>query len=97
MRYLVLNLVRQDANWVTYRRQVQKAEADAFAVENGITYIEASAKTSDGVDEAFLSTANKIWEKMSGGVLKRNNTTTGVSYHHFKTSSYMIAIKVYIF
>lgn len=42
----------------------------AFATENGLEYIEASAKTADGVDEAFIGTAERIWDKIKNGGLK---------------------------
>jgi hypothetical protein len=42
------------------RRQIDRAEAQAFADENGLSYVEASAKNADGVDEAFMSTCEKV-------------------------------------
>lgn len=52
-------------------------EAQAFAAEHGITYIETSAKTAEGVDEAFLNTANRIWERLVAGGLVRSTTYLG--------------------
>jgi hypothetical protein len=53
---------------------VDRAEAQAFADENGLSYVEASAKNADGVDEAFMSTCEKVWDNMKNGVFSRRNT-----------------------
>lgn len=39
--------------------------------------MEASAKTAEGVDEAFLGTANKIWDQLVAGGLVRSTTFIG--------------------
>jgi hypothetical protein len=54
---------------------VDRAEAQAFADENGLSYVEASAKNADGVDEAFMSTCEKVYDNMKNGVFSRRNTT----------------------
>eukprot|EP00605_Chrysophyceae_sp_TOSAG23-4_P001368 GSChrysophyteH1.ASY1.ANO1.1488.1 assembled CDS len=36
------------------RRVVPREDAEAFAEDNGLEYMETSAKTADGVDDAFL-------------------------------------------
>ncbi len=59
------------------RRVVPRDDAELWAAENGLDYIETSAKSADGVDEAFLSTTNKIWSKMVSGGLVRKHTTLG--------------------
>eukprot|EP01062_Namystynia_karyoxenos_P059019 TRINITY_DN50449_c0_g1_i1.p2 TRINITY_DN50449_c0_g1~~TRINITY_DN50449_c0_g1_i1.p2 ORF type:complete len:210 (+),score=75.29 TRINITY_DN50449_c0_g1_i1:97-726(+) len=51
------------------KRQVPKEEGEAFAKENGLVFMETSAKTSQGVDEAFVSTAKMIYEKIQAGQL----------------------------
>lgn len=53
---------------------MSREEALAFANENGLEYIEASAKSADGVDDAFVHTAEKIWEKQKNGTLARRST-----------------------
>ena len=41
-------------------RDINKEEADKFAKENNYKYFEASAKTGEGVDEAFREIVNQI-------------------------------------
>jgi hypothetical protein len=56
---------------------IQRAEAQAFADENGMEYIETSAKSAEGVDEAFISTAERIWDKSKNGGIVRRTTGAG--------------------
>eukprot|EP01061_Rhynchopus_euleeides_P042042 TRINITY_DN73454_c0_g1_i1.p2 TRINITY_DN73454_c0_g1~~TRINITY_DN73454_c0_g1_i1.p2 ORF type:complete len:208 (+),score=82.20 TRINITY_DN73454_c0_g1_i1:88-711(+) len=51
------------------KRQVSKEEGEKFAKENGLVFMETSAKTAHGVDEAFVSTARMIYEKIQKGLL----------------------------
>ncbi len=48
---------------IQFRRVIQRSEAEAFAKENGLLYIEASAKTAEGVDSAFIDTAKDVMIK----------------------------------
>lgn len=43
-------------------------EGAAFAKEHGLVFFETSAKTAENVEEAFVSTAQKIYEKIQQGV-----------------------------
>lgn len=43
-----------------YHRQVPKEESEAFAQENGLIYVEASAKEGTNVDEIFHLIAQKL-------------------------------------
>lgn len=54
---------------LTSRRAVQTTEGRQFAQDNGLGFIEASAKTSEGVDDAFLRLADRIYEKLENGML----------------------------
>lgn len=51
------------------KRQVPKEEGEAFAEENGLVFMETSAKTAMNVDEAFLRTANAIYQNVESGVI----------------------------
>ncbi|KAI9358559.1 ras-related protein rab-2A-like protein [Zopfochytrium polystomum] len=46
------------------KRQVSREEGEAFAQANGLIYFEASAKSGENVEEAFLSVANAIFEHL---------------------------------
>mmetsp|Transcript_2955 Transcript_2955/g.4558 ORF Transcript_2955/g.4558 Transcript_2955/m.4558 type:complete len:207 (-) Transcript_2955:170-790(-) len=73
---ICITLVGNKAD-VAAKRQVDRAEGQAFADENGLGYVETSAKNADGVDEAFMSTCEKVWENMKNGVFSRRNTVQG--------------------
>lgn len=49
------------------RRAVLKSEGEEFARDHNLIFIEASAKTAEGVDAAFLQTAELVYEKMTVG------------------------------
>jgi small GTP-binding protein len=49
-------------------RQVSLEEATKFAEENGLIYIETSAKNGKNVETAFLTTAKKIYDNIKNGV-----------------------------
>ena len=61
------------------RRVVPKEDAEQFAEDNGLEYIETSAKSAAGVDDAFLKTTNNIWSRQLAGGLARKTTTIGGS------------------
>ena len=46
------------------RRAVTFEEGQTFANENGLVFLETSAKTAANVEEAFINTARKIYEKI---------------------------------
>jgi GTPase SAR1 family protein len=54
------------------KRAISKEEAEKFAAQFDLVYIETSAKTADGVDEAFLGTAERV-NKKCGFVRKNTN------------------------
>jgi len=73
---ICITLVGNKAD-VVAKRVIQRAEAQAFADENGLLYVEASAKSAEGVDEAFMRTAECVWEQMKTGNFSRRSTNVG--------------------
>jgi len=60
------------------QREVSFEEAEAFAKDNGLIYLEVSAKTGQNVEEAFLRTARKIYDNIQSGALDLNAAESGV-------------------
>jgi hypothetical protein len=52
---------------------VKKEEGETFARENGLVFMETSAKTAANVEEAFIDTAKEIYRKIQEGVFDINN------------------------
>ena len=50
-------------------------------------FVEASAKTGDGVEEAFLETARKIYQNIQDGSLDLNAAESGVQHKPNATAS----------
>ena len=48
-------------------------EGEQFAEENGLIFLETSAKTAANVEQAFIKTAEKIYEKILSGVYDVTN------------------------
>jgi Ras-related protein Rab-2A len=70
---ITITLVGNKAD-MNHKRVIQKEEAEHFARENGLMYVEASAKTALSVDDAFLETAKVIWEKINSGSITFRST-----------------------
>ncbi|EGD72945.1 GTP-binding protein yptV1 [Salpingoeca rosetta] len=60
------------------KRQVPREEGERFARERGLLFIETSAKTAMNVEDAFTTTANKIYEKLQQGVFDARNELNGI-------------------
>jgi len=63
---------------LSQRRQVTAEEGEKFAKDNGMIFSETSAKTAFHVEEAFIRTAQKIYENIQTGVYDVNNEIYGI-------------------
>jgi len=61
-----------------HRRQVSPEEGKKFADENGLMFLETSAKTAHNVEEAFLKPAQEIYLKIQKGIYDVSNEQYGI-------------------
>jgi len=61
-----------------HRRQVSFDEGKKFADENGLMFLETSAKTAHNVEEAFLKPAQEIYSKIQKGIYDVSNEQYGI-------------------
>jgi GTPase SAR1 family protein len=54
-------------------RQVSREEAEAFAKEHNLSFLETSAKSAENVEDAFLKTAEEIQKKITDGTIDMNS------------------------
>lgn len=69
---------------LTENRQVSTEEAQAWADENGVLFVEASAKTGDRVEQAFEAVARKVYDKIKDGVFDLNDKSNGIKIRQAK-------------
>jgi len=65
------------------RRTVSRDEGEQFARENGLVFLETSAKTAFNVEEAFNDTAKTILGKIDQGVINVTNEVHGVKVGYY--------------
>ena len=53
-------------------------EGERFAKENGLIFMETSAKTAENVEEAFLETSKFIYENIGNGIYDLSNEKSGI-------------------
>ncbi|CAD6260576.1 unnamed protein product [Miscanthus lutarioriparius] len=63
---------------LSHRRAVSYEEGEQFAMEHGLIFMEASAKTAQNVEEAFVKTAGAIYKKIQDGVFDVSNESYGI-------------------
>jgi len=60
------------------KRAVSYEEGEKFANENGLTFLETSAKTAKNVEQAFISSARVIYDKIQRGEFDISNEAFGI-------------------
>lgn len=60
------------------RREVSYEEGERFAKDNGLFFLETSAKTASNVDEAFLQTATAIHDNIKNGLYDLSSQAHGI-------------------
>ncbi|CAL0334533.1 unnamed protein product [Lupinus luteus] len=63
---------------LAHRRAVSTEEGEQFAKEHGLIFMEASAKTAQNVEEAFIKTAATIYKKIQDGIFDVSNESYGI-------------------
>eukprot|EP00612_Vaucheria_litorea_P008727 CAMPEP_0171475764 /NCGR_PEP_ID=MMETSP0946-20130122/3187_1 /TAXON_ID=109269 /ORGANISM="Vaucheria litorea, Strain CCMP2940" /LENGTH=201 /DNA_ID=CAMNT_0012005893 /DNA_START=25 /DNA_END=627 /DNA_ORIENTATION=- len=61
-----------------HRRAVSYKEGKQFASENGLIFLETSAKTASNVENAFVQTAEKIYHNIRFGIFDPSNQAHGI-------------------
>jgi Ras-related protein Rab-2A len=59
-------------------RAVSVEEAQAFADQHNLIYLETSAKTGNNVDAAFINTAKEIMQKIENAEYDLSNEQCGI-------------------
>jgi len=65
--YTVVIMLIGNKNDLEHKRAVTYEEGKKFAEENGLIFNETSAKTAQNVEDAFLKTAELIYDKVKSG------------------------------
>ncbi len=61
-----------------HRRAVTTKEGEEFAAEHNLVFLETSAKSSANVENAFIKTAEKIYENIKEGLYDPTREGNGV-------------------
>eukprot|EP00055_Hartaetosiga_balthica_P005009 m.14019 g.14019 ORF g.14019 m.14019 type:complete len:218 (+) comp4241_c0_seq1:51-704(+) len=59
-------------------REVEYEEGERFARAHNLMFLETSAKTSSNVEDAFTSTASRIYEKIQKNIFDASNEMDGI-------------------
>lgn len=72
---------------LTDERRVKRSKGETFARENALKFMEVSAKSGHNVEEAFMITAEEVYEKLQAGVFNNadaeNAIKLGPNHPHF--------------
>ncbi|MFS7983906.1 putative small GTP-binding protein [Helianthus anomalus] len=67
---------------LAHRRAVSTEEGEQFAKEHGLIFMEASAKTAQNVEEAFIKTTGTIYKKIQDGVFDVSNEASIIIFFY---------------
>jgi Ras-related protein Rab-2A len=70
---MVIMLIGNKADLADQKRRVSTEEGERFAKENGLIFMETSAKTALNVEEAFLQTSLRIFSNLVSGAYDISN------------------------
>eukprot|EP00602_Paraphysomonas_sp_CaronLab_P004238 CAMPEP_0185026352 /NCGR_PEP_ID=MMETSP1103-20130426/10392_1 /TAXON_ID=36769 /ORGANISM="Paraphysomonas bandaiensis, Strain Caron Lab Isolate" /LENGTH=209 /DNA_ID=CAMNT_0027559905 /DNA_START=60 /DNA_END=689 /DNA_ORIENTATION=- len=83
---IVITLVGNKGD-LEHKRAVEKSEGAAFAEENGLLFMETSAKSAECVDEAFMRTAELVYQKLFHNDSDDGNRTSRVTLDSGRAAS----------
>ena len=64
-------------------REVDRVEGERFAKENGLIFLETSAKSGNHIDEAFMRASKDIYHKFKQGILDLDNKVNILCLWHY--------------
>jgi len=67
------------------RRAVTVEEGEQFAREHNLIFIETSAKTASNIEEAFVRTAQHIYQRIQSGTFDISNESSGIKLGPMQT------------
>mmetsp|Transcript_24771 Transcript_24771/g.41281 ORF Transcript_24771/g.41281 Transcript_24771/m.41281 type:complete len:203 (-) Transcript_24771:567-1175(-) len=75
--HLVIVLVGNKTD-LEHKRAVSFAEGESMAKAHGLLFLEASAKTGDYVEEAFVTAAINVLERLNSGLFQADDESHGI-------------------
>lgn len=84
--HLVVVLVGNKTD-LDHKRAVSFSEGEEFARENGLLFLEASAKTGDNVEETFVTGALNVLDRVNSGLFRMGDESHGIRVGVTGTSS----------
>jgi Ras-related protein Rab-2A len=93
---IVITLVGNKSD-LDHKRVVQSSEGQEFAKEHDLLFVEASAKTAEGVEQAFMRTAQMVHAKLISGRLTGAEVSAEAFGPHARSSSLPLNLSLRLF